>query len=94
MAQHGAYARRNKAHKDRYARLLAQAGNDWDRLRVNFDSFRASVRLLQRRRPPLGTPAGTHDAAAAELVREAADYLQRLVLRIDAGEFDAQREVA
>ncbi len=92
MAQHGAYARRNKAHRARTALLFAQAGSDWGRLGVSYDALRASIRLLQRRRPPLGTPAGAHDAAAAELVRDAADYLQQMVARIDSGEFDARRE--
>jgi hypothetical protein len=92
MARHGAYARRNAGHRARRKALLDQAGSDWDRLRVAFDGFRSAVRLLQKRRPPLGTPPGTHDATAAALVADAARYLQGLAERIDIGEYDATKK--
>ena len=94
MAQYGVYARRNAARKERQQQKLSQADSDWERLQVTYDGLRASVRLLQRRRPPLGTPAGVHEIRAEQLVREAADYLQTLARQIDRGDYDAMREVA
>ena len=94
MAQYGVYARRNAARKARQEQRLAQAGSDWERLQVTYDGLRASLRLMQRRRPPLGTPPGAHEDRAEQLAREAADYLQTLARQIDRGDYDAMREVA
>lgn len=92
--RHGAYARRNAAHKARQARRRSQAGSAWQRLEVSYDGFRSSLRLLQRRRPPLGTPPGAHADRAGQLAREAADYLERMAIKVDRGDYDAAREVA
>jgi hypothetical protein len=90
----GAYARRNAGHRLRQHQLAEQAGSEWELLRVSFDGLRAAIRLLQRRRPPLGTPPGVHQARADALAREAAAYLADLAGRIDRGEYDARREEA
>lgn len=92
--QHGVYARRNAEHKKRQAERLAQAATPWEELEVTYDGLRAALRLMQRRRPPLGTPAGVHETQAEQLAREAADYLKNLYRRIDQGTYDAAREVA
>jgi hypothetical protein len=94
MTRRGVYANRNAGHRARQAALLTEAGSDWDRLQVAFDGFRSAVRLLQRRRPPLGTPPGVHDTQAQQLVRDTTADLQTLAERIDAGEFDATKETA
>jgi hypothetical protein len=92
--QHGAYARRNAEHKKRQAERLAQAASGWEELEVTYDGLRAALRLMQRRRPPLGTPHGTHETQAEQLAREAAEYLKSLYRRIDQGAYDAERQVA
>jgi hypothetical protein len=92
--RHGAYANRNRAHQERALTLVAQAGTPWERLIASYDGFRAAVRLLQKRRQPLGTPAGYNQAQAERLVADAADYLERLFKQIDAGVYDAAKEVA
>jgi len=94
MAQHGAYARRNARHKMLQAERLAKAASGWEELEVTYDGFRAALRLMQRRRPPLGTPPGTHETQAEQLAREAAEYLKDLYRRIDQGDYDAVRRVA
>jgi hypothetical protein len=94
MPRYGAYARRNAGHRARRAALYAQAGSDWARLLVAFDGFRSAVRLLQRRRPPLGTPPGVHAANAAQLVRDMTRHLLSMADRIDTGEYDAKKETA
>jgi len=93
-ARRGVYARRNAGHRARQAQLLEQAVSDWDRMRVAFDGLRSAIRLFARRRPPLGTPPGTHEKTAAELTREATAYLTHLAGRIDRGEYDAKKEPA
>jgi len=94
MAQYGVYARRNAARKERQQQKLSQAGSAWECLEVTYDGLRASLRLMQRRRPPLGTPPGAHEDRAEQLARAAAQYLERLARQIDQGDYDASREVA
>lgn len=91
MTARGAYARRNAGHRRRRHQLSEQAVSDWDRLQVAFDGVRSAIRLLRRRRQPLGTPPGAHDTAADRLTRETAEYLTRLAGQIDRGEYDAQK---
>lgn len=91
--RHGAYARRNAAHRARQAELLTQAARlgSWAELQVTFDVFRSAVRLLGKRRPPLGTPPGTHEAQAEVIIRQLTRYLRDLAVRIDAGDYDARK---
>jgi hypothetical protein len=91
MPQYGAYARRNAGHKERRARLYAEARDDAARLSVAFDWFRSSAGLLARRRPPKDAPGDVHEAAAARLVREMAGHLKRAAEAIDRGDYDAER---
>jgi hypothetical protein len=93
MSRHGAYANRNRAHRDYQARVLelARAQGSWEELRVTFDAFRAAVKLLRKRRPPRGTPPGVHETQAETLTRQAISYLAELARRIDAGDFDARK---
>ena len=90
MAQRGAYANRNAGHKDRWARRYAAASGDREQLSAAYDWFRSAAELLARRRTPKGTGQEVHQAAAARLVREAAEHLKTLAENIDRGEYDAQ----
>jgi hypothetical protein len=96
MTRYGAYANRNRAHRDAQAARLdtAAAKGSWAELAASFDIFRAAVRKLAKRRPPLGTPPGVHEDQADQLARMAANYLARLAQRVDDGEFDAKKAVA
>jgi hypothetical protein len=91
MAQRGAYAHRNRGHQARQLTLLSQAGTDWERMVAAFDGTRAALRLLRKRRPPLGAPAGAHDVTADAIARDVAEYLVNLNRRISRGEFDAEK---
>ena len=94
MTARGVYARRNAGHRARQAQLAEQAAGDWDRLRVAFDGLRAAIRLLERRRQPLGTPPGAHQKTAAQITRTTTAYLTHLAGQIDRGEYDAKKEPA
>jgi hypothetical protein len=93
MARRGVYAHRNQAHRAHQAAFLEEAAarGSWEELAAAFGVFRAAVKLLIRRRPPLGTPPGVHEAQAEALTRQVIAYLRDLAGRIDAGDFDARK---
>jgi hypothetical protein len=90
MAQRGVYARRNAGHKAEHARRYAEAVSDEERLAVAVDWLRASLALLQRRRPARGVARSAHRAAAVRLMRDTARELKGLAERIDSGAYDAK----
>lgn len=87
----GVYARRNAGHKTAHAKKLQAAATDVARLAAAYDWFRASARLLARRRPPRGISQDIHQATAARLCGDAAAYLEQLARAIDRGDHDARK---
>jgi hypothetical protein len=84
----GVYARRNAGHRT-YTDTKLAAATGTARLAAAYDSFRASAKLLAKRRTPRGVSQDVHRDTAARLTAEAAASLEALALRIDRGEFDA-----
>lgn len=89
----GVYAHRNAGHKTACAARIQSAGSETEQLAAAYDWFRASARLLARRRPPRGVSQDVHRDTAARLLSQAAAHLEDLARQIDRGDYDARKGV-
>lgn len=88
MARHGVYAHRNAGHRERQARLFAQAQGDAAKLAAAYGWFRSSAVLLAKRRPPREADQKGNERAASALVRDMTMQLKQAAEAIDRGDHD------